>query len=122
MTFSLLRRELGLAGALKTRVLLRLLDRAADSATIHLEFLAVDESMRGLGIGRALLAAVDARACNAGLRQIELNVDKTNGHAYRLYLASGLREQPAVSPSLAGRWLHSVSEVTKAKEIECTTC
>jgi GNAT superfamily N-acetyltransferase len=45
----------------------------------------VEETMRGTGIGRALVEAVYARAKTAGARRVYWHVRETNAEALRLY-------------------------------------
>src|SRR3954449_1923474 len=50
-----------------------------------LEDLYVDESARGAGLGRALVAATLDRARARGCRRVELDVNESNAAAQRLY-------------------------------------
>jgi ribosomal protein S18 acetylase RimI-like enzyme len=55
----------------------------------HLEDLFVDESMRGSGLGRALLEAALERARRRGCARIELDANEANEPALRLYRSVG---------------------------------
>jgi ribosomal protein S18 acetylase RimI-like enzyme len=55
----------------------------------HLEDLFVDESMRGSGLGRALLEAALERARRRGCARIELYANEANEPALRLYRSVG---------------------------------
>jgi ribosomal protein S18 acetylase RimI-like enzyme len=57
--------------------------------TAFLYDIEVDEGARGRGFGRALLAAVEAAAREAGATALELNVFGPNDVAFRLYESSG---------------------------------
>lgn len=59
--------------------------------TAFLYDIEVDEGERGKGYGRALLAAVEAAAREAGASALELNVFGTNDTAVNLYATSGYR-------------------------------
>jgi ribosomal protein S18 acetylase RimI-like enzyme len=54
-----------------------------------LEDLYVDESARGAGLGRALVAATLERARARGCRRVELDVNERNATAQRLYESFG---------------------------------
>jgi ribosomal protein S18 acetylase RimI-like enzyme len=55
----------------------------------HLEDLFVDESMRGSGLGRALVEAALERARRRGCARIELDANEANEPALRLYRSVG---------------------------------
>lgn len=52
----------------------------------------VDESLRGEGVGRALIEAVEAQAAEAGLRRIEIGALAANARARAAYAACGYAE------------------------------
>jgi ribosomal protein S18 acetylase RimI-like enzyme len=56
--------------------------------------LAVLKAHRDRGIGRALLAAAEARLWEVGIRQINLMVYEENGFAESLYLRRGYERSP----------------------------
>jgi ribosomal protein S18 acetylase RimI-like enzyme len=56
---------------------------------LNLHDLAVVPEARGLGVGRALLAAVDAEARARGCVKVTLEVREDNGRARRLYEHTG---------------------------------
>jgi len=55
----------------------------------HLEDLFVDESVRGSGLGRALMEAALERARRRGCARIELDANEANEPALRLYRSVG---------------------------------
>jgi DNA-binding MarR family transcriptional regulator len=55
----------------------------------------VAESARGLGIGRRVLAELEARAAAAGSRVVRLETNRSLGEAINLYRSSGYREVEA---------------------------
>jgi [ribosomal protein S18]-alanine N-acetyltransferase len=59
----------------------------------ELESVAVEENMRGQGIGRALLSAVVDWAKSNGAERVELEVRASNSGAIRLYAQAGLRRE-----------------------------
>ena len=65
----------------------------------YLQVLAVDEDLRGSGVGSLLIGHVERRALAAGARRLSLDVALGNQGARRLYVRRGLVEE-AVSPSL----------------------
>ena len=62
---------------------------AAVAAVPELVYLAVSPRARGLGLGAALIAAVDQGFRADGIDVYELNVHATNAAAVKLYLGSG---------------------------------
>jgi len=72
------------SGQLRGFVLARL---AADEAEILT--IAVDPTVRGKGVGRALLAAILRQAASAGARTMFLEVDQDNAPALALYRRLG---------------------------------
>ena len=56
------------------------------------DFLAIDKSCQGLGVGRALTRACIACAREAGYAQLELDVVADNAAAIALYESMGLTE------------------------------
>ena len=92
-SYSILARELGLLGAVPTRVF-----AACESVATRpgkgrwrVEVLAVAEAVRGCGVGTALLTSVIAAARAEGLRTLTLEVVDTNGRARSLYERLGFR-------------------------------
>lgn len=59
----------------------------------ELKRMIVDGASRGRGIGRALMAAIDAVAVAEGIRLIQLETGPANGPALALYRARGYRER-----------------------------
>ena len=55
----------------------------------------VASAMRGLGLGRRLLADLEAHAAAGGARTLRLETNRTLDEAIRLYRAAGYREVPA---------------------------
>ncbi len=120
MTFSLLRREMG-TGAIRARLVLKLLDSSVEPDTIRIEFLAVDEAARGRGVGSMLLEAVANRGCQLGAKRAVLDVDSTNTVARELYRREGYLGRIGGKRPIPGRWLHARS-IAMEKELQCTTC
>lgn len=55
----------------------------------------VAPSVRGLGLGRRLLAELEARAAGRGVRVLRLETNQALGEAVSLYRSAGYREVPA---------------------------
>jgi ribosomal protein S18 acetylase RimI-like enzyme len=55
----------------------------------------VSPAMRGLGLGRRLLAGLEAHAAAGGARTLRLETNRTLGEAIGLYRAAGYREVAA---------------------------
>jgi ribosomal protein S18 acetylase RimI-like enzyme len=120
MTFGMLLHEIG-GGALKAKLALKLLDRSIEPGTMRIEFLAVDESVRGAGVGSALLRAVEQRACADGANLLELSVEPENSSARRLYSREGFCDAATDRDSAPRRWLLNESDIRMIKEPRCTT-
>ena len=58
----------------------------------YLDSIAVDEKVRGQGIGSKMLTVVDRVSSHEGEEVIVLNVDKVNPNAKRLYLRDGFKD------------------------------
>jgi DNA-binding MarR family transcriptional regulator len=67
------------------------------SAAPYIKRMWVAESARGLGIGRRLLAELEARARADGRRVVRLDTNRSLGEAINLYRSSGYREVEAFS-------------------------
>jgi len=65
----------------------------------------VSDEVRGLGIGRRLLAELEARARGAGAEAVRLETNRSLTEAIALYRASGYREIPAFNDEIyADHW------------------
>jgi len=64
-------------------------------AQAHIKRMWVDASMRGLGLGRRLLAELEAQAVAHGVRTLRLETNRTLTEAISLYRAAGYREVAA---------------------------
>ncbi len=61
--------------------------------TLYVDALAVDPAFRRRGVARALLAAAERDAANAGLRGVSLDTGLRNDAARALYAAAGYEER-----------------------------
>jgi DNA-binding MarR family transcriptional regulator/GNAT superfamily N-acetyltransferase len=66
-----------------------------DGAPSEIKRMWVAESARGLGLGRRLLAELEARATHSGARAVRLETNRTLVEAIALYRSAGYREVPA---------------------------
>jgi len=66
-----------------------------DDAPAEIKRMWVAPAVRGLGLGRRLLADLEARAAEHGARVVRLETKRNLGEAVRLYRAAGYREVPA---------------------------
>jgi DNA-binding MarR family transcriptional regulator/GNAT superfamily N-acetyltransferase len=65
----------------------------------------VADSVRGLGVGRRLLGAVEEHARASGVRTLRLETNRTLGEAIALYRSAGFREVPAFNDEpFADHW------------------
>ena len=89
-------REAGGGRALRMRVMARLMARQQWflgtylDGDFYVQGFAVDENLRGLGIGSALMDAMEQRARAGGSRRLILNVGARNQGARRLYARRGM--------------------------------
>ena len=69
----------------------------------------VAESARGLGIGRRLLAELEARAAAHGARAVRLETNRTLSEAIALYRSAGYVEVPAFNDEpFADHWFEKI--------------
>ncbi|MEZ3158446.1 GNAT family N-acetyltransferase [Microbacterium sp. BWR-S6Y] len=97
LSWSTLRRHLGILPAVRAAGHLAFLDSGSRPATLVLDGICVDDRARGQGIGTMLLAAADDLGRSMGARAVQLSVIETNPGARRLYERVGFR------PVSAGR-------------------
>ena len=65
----------------------------------------VADAARGLGLGRRLLADLEARAARAGARTVRLETNRALHEAIALYRSAGYREVPAFNDEpFADHW------------------
>jgi DNA-binding MarR family transcriptional regulator/GNAT superfamily N-acetyltransferase len=74
-------------------------------ATAHLKRMWVADQVRGLGLGRRLLAELEAQAAAHGVRTLQLETHHALNEAIGLYRTAGYREVPAFNDELyAHHW------------------
>jgi ribosomal protein S18 acetylase RimI-like enzyme len=97
--------DVGLAGGLRfgARWLPFLMRPEAARGELYIDTLSVADAWRGRGVGSALLAMAEGRACAMGLRACSLSVDLTNPDAQRLYERRGYRVEHTFRPSRYAR-------------------
>lgn len=81
----------GWAGAAWRMRLLSLLSHEVDNERFLLDGICVVQPARGLGVGSALMAAIEAEARGRGYDQVRLDVIDTNWRAKALYERLGYR-------------------------------
>jgi ribosomal protein S18 acetylase RimI-like enzyme len=77
--------------------------QVAESDEAEMQLLAVDPSVRGHGLGRALCLAFESTARSLGYRQAVLSTQPEMGIAHRLYEAIGYRRNSSRDWARAGR-------------------
>lgn len=82
----------GWPGAILRAPLIGLLERGCENGTLLMDGIFVQPQARGLGIGSALLDAIETRAADGGLSRVRLDVIDTNPRARALYERRGYRE------------------------------
>lgn len=68
-----------------------------DGATGSIKRMWVDDTLRGLGLGRRILSALEDEARGLGLTRLRLETNSALSEAIRLYTTSGYAEIPAFS-------------------------
>ncbi|WP_200837692.1 GNAT family N-acetyltransferase [Ruania rhizosphaerae] len=89
LTWSVLRRRLGVLGASWALLALAPLSRSPSPGTLVLDGICVAATSRGRGVGTALLAAAEDHARSSGATRVQLSVISTNPRARSLYLRRG---------------------------------
>jgi ribosomal protein S18 acetylase RimI-like enzyme len=68
----------------------------------HLKRMWVSPAVRGLGLGRRLLAELESEAVALGVRTLRLETNRALTEAIGLYRAAGFREVPAFNDEVYG--------------------
>jgi DNA-binding MarR family transcriptional regulator/GNAT superfamily N-acetyltransferase len=80
----------------------------------------VSESVRGLGLGRRMLAELESRAIAAGARVIRLDTNSALPEAVGLYRSAGYREIPAFNTNpYAHHWFEKRVGRTRSRASGC---
>lgn len=77
--------------ALVRGVMLGVLERDCEPGTLLMDGIFVCPQARGLGVGSALLRAIERYASDQGYRQVRLDVIEENGRARALYERQGFK-------------------------------
>ena len=78
-------------------------------ATAHIKRMWVDQNVRGLGLGRRLLAELEAHAASHGASVVRLDTNKTLTEAIAMYRAAGYREVDAFNEeTYAHHWFEKL--------------
>lgn len=91
ITFRVLKKHLGLFGAVWTALLFSMFERKPGEKQLLMDGLSVSARMRGMGIGTKLLTELKTFAKNEGYESIRLDVIDTNPGALRLYERFGFQ-------------------------------
>jgi len=77
--------------------------------TAHIKRMWVDQNVRGLGLGRRLLADLEAHAARHGASVVRLDTNKTLTEAIAMYRAAGYREVDAFNEeTYAHHWFEKL--------------
>jgi ribosomal protein S18 acetylase RimI-like enzyme len=77
--------------------------------TAHIKRMWVDQNVRGLGLGRRLLADLEAQAAAHGANVVRLDTNKTLTEAIAMYRAAGYREVDAFNEeTYAHHWFEKL--------------
>lgn len=112
----------GWIGGPARSLLVATLERECEDGVLLMDGIFVRNAARGLGIGTALLAAVERHAADCGLQQVRLDVIDTNPRARALYERLGFRETSTVSMGVLGHIFGFESATTMTKEARDAGC
>jgi len=87
----------GWIGAIFRGLLISTLERDCEPGTLLMDGIFVEPHARGMGIGKALLKAIETRAASMGLHHVRLDVIDTNPRARALYEREGFVEKSVES-------------------------
>ncbi len=110
-----LRRVYGTAGLIWRAPLLSLVERTIEPGFLLMDGIAVSPDARGLGIGSALLDAVEEEALRRNLKAVRLDVIDTNPRARTLYERCGF-EAKGTEDIFPFRWLFGFSKSTRMEK------
>jgi ribosomal protein S18 acetylase RimI-like enzyme len=114
-TFADLARVYGTFSATIRGLLVGTLERRCDDRTLLMDGIVVRPAARGMGVGTALLAAIEQHAVNLGLKQIRLDVIDTNPRARALYERQGYEARSVLSTGPLGAVFGFASATTMYK-------
>ncbi|WP_462154726.1 GNAT family N-acetyltransferase [Pseudoalteromonas piscicida] len=89
MGFTVLIDELGLLGGIKAAAVFTLFERKPAPNEVVMDGIAVAESVRGQGVGTALLVALQRYTKQSGFHALRLDVIDSNPQAKKLYMRMG---------------------------------
>ena len=115
--FADLVRIYGLSSAVARAFLVSVLERPCEKGTLLMDGIFVDRRARGLGVGTALLAAVERHARRAGLGWVRLDVIDSNPRARALYDRQGFRAQSTQSIGILQPLFGFRSATTMLKDV-----
>jgi ribosomal protein S18 acetylase RimI-like enzyme len=82
----------------------------------HLDRIAVDPTVQGIGLGRASLDYAVMTLASAGARRIGLSTQARNTTSRRLYERYGFRRAPSHDYRIYGRWLAAADPSLRAQQ------
>ncbi|MEO3428182.1 GNAT family N-acetyltransferase [Pelagibius sp. CAU 1746] len=99
-SFASMVKAYGILGGLVRAALAGALERSCDENTLLMDGIFVEARARGLGIGTALLAAIERHAAASGLSRVRLDVIDGNPRARALYERQGFKAQSTSSAGI----------------------
>lgn len=98
-------------------LLLSILERGCEPGTLLMDGIFVDQQARGLGVGTALLNAVEQHAAACGLKAVRLDVIDSNHGARKLYERQGYQARGTQSLGLLEPLFGFRSATTMLKQL-----
>lgn len=98
-------------------LLLSILERGCEPGTLLMDGIFVDQQARGLGVGTALLNAVEHHAAACGLKAVRLDVIDSNHGARKLYERQGYQARGTQSLGLLEPLFGFRSATTMLKQL-----
>ena len=111
--------HLGIARGLLGWIVLNLfMDGSNTRADLRIAALAVDDGLRGQGIGTQLIQHVFEYARSEGFRAVRLEVVDTNPDALRLYKRLGFETVRTIRLGILRDWLGFSAEIEKIRKLQ----
>lgn len=117
--FADLARTYGWLGATLRGALIQILERDCAEGTLLMDGIFVETTVRGQGVGTALLHAVEVKARSKALKRIRLDVIDTNPRARALYEREGFTECSVLSLGILKPIFGFSSATQMTKSVGC---
>lgn len=110
----------GTVAGLARGLLISALERECDDHSLLMDGIFVQKEARGLGVGTALLDAIEQHAATKGLKHVRLDVIDNNARARALYERRGFTEQSVTSTGILRHVFGFQNATTMIKAVNAT--